>query len=644
MTFTDTLPDLAQQFAPLVHFHHHEQNMPCSTDWYLSQVGYVHTVGGAPTVTYQPGEWEPLNQFPYPSADAGDYLFIPGDEVASWNPPEPAASIRAGDPASATAYVHAVPVTKDADGNPVEWLDLQYWFFYAFNGAESIVAQEGRVHESSLTNMSFHEADWEHVVVRIDSSSNIVGVYFAQHDRGEWVPPATQDPKHGYSLTNGSQLVVYAGLGSHASYPRPGGPFWIARVSAIGISFGMADWTEDSGQKVDYGEAGRTVVVRNDATQWFDYTPPSLPWMSFAGHWGVPATIPLTPVDITADIVGITGNWKWVNAFEDLISPLADDIYMTLKYWDANGPASLPFQSGWNPQYSITAAVYGNGAWASFRAPHVGTMSALACATEEAGGSTLIHAAYVGTDGYVYYIQYNGNDWVYADTQIPGQQATNSPAITVLDGTVYVVFQNDAKLYYATATSPDYDFGPAVPVNNPGICDVTSPALFVQYGIVYCLYQDYGSPGVGNGTLHCLAYIADQQQWIDQSPNTANYPGMSNSPAAAMTNPANVYVVYQGYKENQQLWGTCRNGGSWLHLTQDNLPPHMSASPGAAALGSLLYVAIFGPDNYSMLSLVQYDGSTWTVDSTYTTTAVAGCSPTLIACDGQLVAFYQTMS
>jgi len=265
MTFPDTLPNLAQQFAPFVYFHSQEENMPCSTDWYLSQVGYVHTVEGEPTVSYEPGDWEPLKQFPYPNADAGDYLFIPDDEVASWNPPEPAASIRAGNPASATAYVHAVPVTKDANGNPVEWLDLQYWLFYGFNGAESIVGQQWAVHESSLTNMSFHEADWEHVVVRIDSSSNIVGAYFAQHEWGEWVPPATEDPENGYSLTNGSQLVVYAGLGSHACYPQAGGPFWIARKGAIGISFGMADWTEDSGQKVNYAEAGRTVIVRNDA-------------------------------------------------------------------------------------------------------------------------------------------------------------------------------------------------------------------------------------------------------------------------------------------------------------------------------------------------------------------------------------------
>ena len=361
------------------------------------------------------------------------------------------------------------------------------------------------------------------------------------------------------------------------------------------------------------------------------------------GTLGHAATIPLTPVDIAADIVGVTGNWKIVNAIEDLISPLADEIYMTMYRRDADAPVNLPYQSGWNPQYSITAASYGNGAWTSFPGPRVGTMSALACATEDADGGTLIHAAYVGADGYVYYIQYDGNDWTYADTQIPGQKATNSPAITVLDGTVYIVFQNNAELYFATATGPDYDFGPAVPVNNPGICDVTSPALFVQYNTVYCLYQDYSSPGVGNGTLHCLAYTGNQQ-WKEQSPSTSDYPGMSNSPAAAVTNPANVYVVYQGYQGNQQLWGTQRNGEAWLRLTQDNLPPHMSASPGATAMGSLLYVAVFGPVNYSMLTLMHFDGYTWTVDSSYPTTAVAGCSPTLIAYDGQLVAFYQTMS
>ena len=385
------------------------------------------------------------------------------------------------------------------------------------------------------------------------------------------------------------------------------------------------------------------MVVRNDATQWFDYTPPSLPWMGFAGHWGTPVMIPLTPVDIAADIVGVTGNWKIVNAIEDLISPLADEIYMTMYRRDADAPVNLPYQSGWNPQYSITAARDGNGAWTSFPGPRVGTMSALACATEDADGGTLIHAAYVGADGYVYYIQYDGNDWTYADTQIPGQKATNSPAITVLDGTVYIVFQNNAELYFATATGPDYDFGPAVPVNNPGIRDVTSLALFVQYNIVYCRTRTTAARAWA--TARCTAWPTRGTSSGKSSPRVpAITRGMSNSPAAAVTNPANVYVVYQGYQGNQQLWGTQRNGEAWLRLTQDNLPPHMSASPGATAMGSLLYVAVFGPVNYSMLTLMHFDGYTWTVDSSYPTTAVAGCSPTLIAYDGQLVAFYQTMS
>jgi hypothetical protein len=643
MPFAATLDELAQQFAPFVYFHSAEGNMPCSTNWYLPQVGYTHVVNGVQT-TFQPGAtgWTPLVSFPYPNADVGDCLFIPGDVVSSEDPPGPAATIRAGNPATATAYVHAVPVTEDADGNPVEWLDLQYWFFYAFNGAESVAAQEWGAHESSRTNMSNHEADWEHVVVRIDTSCTVVGVFFAQHDWGEWVPSAAQDPDNGYTLTNGSQVVVYAALGSHASYPTAGGPFWIAHQGKLGIDFGLADFTEASSKIVDYAEDGRTVIVRNDATQWFDYATPSLPWMSFAGLWGARATVPLTPTDIVNGILGVIADWPFVSSLQDLVQSLGDEIAVTLTDWNADGPANLPYQGGWNPQFAITAGAYASGTWTPFPAPPVGTRSALACATEDTGTGTLIHAAYVGTDGYVRYIQYDGSGWGYAGTTIAGQTATNSPAVAVLNGTVYCVFQNNAELYYATATGPEYEFGPAQRMNNPGICDYTSPALFVQYGIVYCLYQDYGGPNEGNSTLRCLAYIAAQDHWIDQSPTASGYPGMANSPAAALTNSATVCVVYQGYHKNQQLWGTSRNGSSWQPLPAGSLPA-MSASPGAASAGPVLYAAYFSV-NRSQLNLVQFSDQAWQLVSASPTNAVAGCSPTLIAYNGQLVAFYQTMS
>jgi hypothetical protein len=142
--------------------------------------------------------------------------------------------------------------------------------------------------------------------------------------------------------------------------------------------------------------------------------------------------------------------------------------------------------------------------------------------------------------------------------------------------------------------------------------------------------------------LRCLAYIADQDHWIDQSPTASGYPGMANSPAAALTDPVTVCVVYQGYKKNQQLWGTSRNASSWQPLPAGSLPA-MSASPGAASVGSVLYAAYFGVNN-SQLNLVQFSGQAWQLVSANPTNAVAGCSPALVAYNGQLVAFYQTMS
>jgi hypothetical protein len=94
MPFPATLDKLAQQFAPVVYFHSAEECMPCSTDWYLPQVGYAHVAGNGEQTTFEPGVtgWDPLVSFPYPNADVGDCLFIPGDVVSAWTPTEPGAT------------------------------------------------------------------------------------------------------------------------------------------------------------------------------------------------------------------------------------------------------------------------------------------------------------------------------------------------------------------------------------------------------------------------------------------------------------------------------------------------------------------------------------------------------------------------
>ncbi len=687
MSFPDDLPSLVQQFAPIVYFHSAEINLPCSTEWYLRQVGYMHVTSNG-SEPYAPGSWAP-EAFRFLGDDVNDYLFIPGDDGQTWDPPPAAAAIRAGDLESATAYVHVVPVTADSLGNSVEWLDIQYWFFYAFNGAESVVGQvrDGSldVHASKLTNLSYHQADWEHIVVRIDSSLNIIGVFFAQHDGGTWVYPG------GYSLVNSTHVQVFAGLGSHASYPQAGGPYWIQAIGELGLALGMADWTEhEPGSPiVDYSEAGRAIIVQNDATQWFSYSyaPPVPSWMGFAGHWGLPTSIPYAGA-IASSLTEIISDWppllQVVQSHVDALAgaltgillsgqPLLDWQIQSLELipclavllsqglpwaWPEEGPENPPYQAGWTSEYLVNALAWDGTAWTSFPAPAGKATSGVGCVTQtQPDGTALIHAAYVGTDGYVRYQQYNGASWLQEAT-INWQTATGTPALAVLNGALFCVFQNGGQLFYSKAYPPDYGFPSPRPLSAPGAYGIyppTSPALFVLDGVLYCVYQN-ASGDSGAGTFSCVSYDPQTTGWVQASPPTSQYPGMSNSPAVAITGDS-AYVLYQCYGATGALSGAtaaaAQDGPAWSRL-QDSVPiwgltqPYMprSASPSAAAAAAAaagqddsVNVAFFGASG-SQLILVGYDGSFWRLIAQTSVTYVSGTSPALVTNQDQPVAFY----
>ncbi len=95
-------------------------------------------------------------------------------------------------------------------------IDLQYYFFFAYNGP--IV--------SWLPAAGTHEADWEHVTVRLaPDGHSIRAVYFDAYDwEGKWaLQPATAVTAHdGYLLTEGTHPLVFAAKHSHSCYPWAG--------------------------------------------------------------------------------------------------------------------------------------------------------------------------------------------------------------------------------------------------------------------------------------------------------------------------------------------------------------------------------------------------------------------------------------
>lgn len=138
---------------------------------------------------------------------------------------------------------------------------LQYWFFYfaSVKGIPSIRSASGPL------GVGLHPADWEMIQLRVpDEARTATEATFAAHNYAFAVDPALEDWKDGVPC-------VFIGLGSHASYPRPG--VW-RNLSEPGFSL----WSRLDDRCIPGPFASRPPldVIGEDE--------PS--WVSWPGRWG----------------------------------------------------------------------------------------------------------------------------------------------------------------------------------------------------------------------------------------------------------------------------------------------------------------------------------------------------------------------
>ncbi|GMH40261.1 hypothetical protein BSKO_08165 [Bryopsis sp. KO-2023] len=88
-----------------------------------------------------------------------------------------------------------------------EAIEINYIFFFAFNGPYNVLGVE----------VGAHVADWEHLTVRLFPDGKMQGVYYNSHRNidGDWLP-AKEVP-----MKDGRPMVFLAKHG-HGCYPRPG--------------------------------------------------------------------------------------------------------------------------------------------------------------------------------------------------------------------------------------------------------------------------------------------------------------------------------------------------------------------------------------------------------------------------------------
>jgi hypothetical protein len=167
---------LLEAYAPVVLLSPDERALPTHVEWYLAR-SWLERPARTAVVQASLGQARLPRLRPERSARGGS-----------------------PDPADWTVYGHAY---RAADGGVL----LQYWFFYAYN---------------YFLGFCDHDADWEHVTVRLGPAGRPAGAWFARHDAnapGVWVdwPRIRKEGFH---------PVVLSARGSHASYASPREARW----------------------------------------------------------------------------------------------------------------------------------------------------------------------------------------------------------------------------------------------------------------------------------------------------------------------------------------------------------------------------------------------------------------------------------
>lgn len=155
----------------------------------------------------------------------------------------------------APCYVHLRRPVDDSAA-----LDIQYWFFYSYNG---IMGHPPFTAE--------HEGDWEHVTVRVADDGEPLKMYYSAHDgEGSWYRLGQGSR---VTLVGGSHPLVYSAYHSHASYPTAG---VIVRHGVIDLP---DDRTANGGPELDLSQRLRLIALGDAVVREHE-------WVHFSGTWG----------------------------------------------------------------------------------------------------------------------------------------------------------------------------------------------------------------------------------------------------------------------------------------------------------------------------------------------------------------------
>ncbi|KAK7243447.1 hypothetical protein RIF29_38243 [Crotalaria pallida] len=252
-----SMPNLQQieailkAYSPYLYLHPDEEYLPSSVNWFFSNGALLYKKGQESTPVRIAPNGTNLPQGGY--NDGAYWLDLPAD-------PADKARVKKGDLPTAKTYIHV----KQMLGGT--FTDIAMWVFYPFNGP---ARAKVKFINTKFDRIGEHVGDWEHVTLRVSNfNGQLWGVYFSQHNKGEWVEASRLE------FQSGNKPVVYSSWHGHASYPHAG----LNLLGTDGI--GIRDDTAKSGMVLDMG-AFELISAEHLGSAVIEP-----PWLNYFREWG----------------------------------------------------------------------------------------------------------------------------------------------------------------------------------------------------------------------------------------------------------------------------------------------------------------------------------------------------------------------
>jgi hypothetical protein len=270
MLSSDQINELVNHYAPIIVLNSNEKYFLTSAEKYISDCNVVST-------------------------SEGDGLSLKNRDSQTL----------AGDMNAAKTYIN-IKMHPDDD-----FVDIQYWCLYAFNGAGTLYIKYwvpgsveiglppkviGPHYESAgdyvVTPCGQHEGDWEHITVRVNlSDSSIQQIYYSQHRGGTW--QAYSQP-----ASYPDRVVFYSSKYGHAAYSDMGRNYTETHKYGA-VELRLVNDTTSPGATVDMRDRYQIIGIQLNGEdvshQYDDYVRPD--WMNYTGRWGEVLTQrPIDPI------------------------------------------------------------------------------------------------------------------------------------------------------------------------------------------------------------------------------------------------------------------------------------------------------------------------------------------------------------